>query len=284
MLYFVACLVAWVQDEPAGIVVHIESKVVHVGFAGDDAPRIVMANVVGVTKDGKSEIVGDKALERKDELNLVWPVEKGKIQDWDALKKVLAAAFKDLGRAPKDASVLLTEDASSSKQDREKLAQFFIDAFGPGKMYVVTASILSLYASGRTTGVVLYESGGAISTCCIHEGYMIEESLVVGQSDHVKAILKSIEKCNSKHQADLYKNIILAGADVKRDGYPDALMESLTTSSNGMKVKVAAPPELKYSAWIGGSILASLSTFQETWIKSDDLRKNPLLIHNKKKK
>jgi hypothetical protein len=30
-----------------------------------------------------------------------------------------------------------------------------------------------------------------------------------------------------------------------------------------MKIKVVAPPERKYSVWIGGSILASLSTFQQ---------------------
>ena len=33
-----------------------------------------------------------------------------------------------------------------------------------------------------------------------------------------------------------------------------------------MKIKVVAPPERKYSVWIGGSILASLSTFQQMWI------------------
>merc|ERR1712146_421481 len=33
-----------------------------------------------------------------------------------------------------------------------------------------------------------------------------------------------------------------------------------------MKIKIIAPPERKYSVWIGGSILASLSTFQQMWI------------------
>ena len=34
-----------------------------------------------------------------------------------------------------------------------------------------------------------------------------------------------------------------------------------------MKIKIIAPPERKYSVWIGGSILASLSTFQQMWIR-----------------
>jgi actin len=33
-----------------------------------------------------------------------------------------------------------------------------------------------------------------------------------------------------------------------------------------MKVKVIAQKERKYSVWIGGSVLASLSTFKNQWI------------------
>jgi hypothetical protein len=37
-----------------------------------------------------------------------------------------------------------------------------------------------------------------------------------------------------------------------------------------MKIKIIAPPERKYSVWIGGSILASLSTFQQMWISKEE--------------
>merc|ERR1712192_237224 len=37
-----------------------------------------------------------------------------------------------------------------------------------------------------------------------------------------------------------------------------------------MKIKIIAPPERKYSVWIGGSILASLSTFQQMWISKQE--------------
>merc|ERR1712023_467339 len=36
------------------------------------------------------------------------------------------------------------------------------------------------------------------------------------------------------------------------------------------KVKIIAPPERKYSVWIGGSILSSLSTFQQMWISKQE--------------
>ena len=46
------------------------------------------------------------------------------------------------------------------------------------------------------------------------------------------------------------------------------------------KVKIIAPPERKYSTWIGGSILASLSSFQEDWITNDEYwERGPSIVH-----
>ncbi len=49
-----------------------------------------------------------------------------------------------------------------------------------------------------------------------------------------------------------------------------------------MKIKVVAPPERKYSVWIGGSILASLSTFQQMWISKEEYEDSgPGIVHRK---
>ena len=41
-------------------------------------------------------------------------------------------------------------------------------------------------------------------------------------------------------------------------------------SPKDMKIRIAAPPERLYSTWIGGSILASLSTFKSMWVSKAD--------------
>lgn len=47
-------------------------------------------------------------------------------------------------------------------------------------------------------------------------------------------------------------------------GIADRMSKELTAlAPSSMKIKVVAPPERKYSVWIGGSILSSLSTFQQ---------------------
>ena len=49
-----------------------------------------------------------------------------------------------------------------------------------------------------------------------------------------------------------------------------------------MKIKVVAAPELKYPVGIGGSILSSLSTFQQMWISKGEYDESgPTIVHRK---
>merc|ERR1712186_87915 len=59
---------------------------------------------------------------------------------------------------------------------------------------------------------------------------------------------------------------------------PDAIVKFPST----IKIKIIAPPERKYSVWIGGSILASLSTFQQMWITKQEYDEcGPSIVHRK---
>lgn len=58
--------------------------------------------------------------------------------------------------------------------------------------------------------------------------------------------------------------------------------EIVGLAPSSMKVKIVAPPERKYSVWIGGSILASLSTFQQMWISKQEYDESgPSIVHRK---
>merc|ERR1711937_620640 len=66
---------------------------------------------------------------------------------------------------------------------------------------------------------------------------------------------------------DLYANTVLSGCTTMYPGIADRMQKEITAlAPSTMKIKIIAPPERKYSVWIGGSILASLSTFQQMWI------------------
>ena len=49
-----------------------------------------------------------------------------------------------------------------------------------------------------------------------------------------------------------------------------------------MPVKVLAPPERKFSVWIGGGILASMGTFQAMWVTKAEYEEHGVEIVNQK--
>merc|ERR1711991_994012 len=75
---------------------------------------------------------------------------------------------------------------------------------------------------------------------------------------------QTIQACDIDIRSELYSNIVLSGGTTMFPGIADRMTKELTSlAPSTMKIKVVAPPERKYSVWIGGSILSSLSTFQQ---------------------
>ena len=98
-----------------------------------------------------------------------------------------------------------------------------------------------------------------------------------------QTICKSIQKCDIDLRKVLYGNIALSGGNTLFEGISKRIpkeISNLTPSSK--RIKVIAPPERKYSAWIGGSILASLSTFEQMWVYSEEYDEiGPVVVHRK---
>ena len=93
----------------------------------------------------------------------------------------------------------------------------------------------------------------------------------------------SILKCDVDVRKDLYANTVLSGGTTMYPGIKERMekeMKSLAPSA--MTIKVIAPPERKVSVWIGGSILASLSTFQTMWISKQEYDEmGASIVHSK---
>ncbi len=63
---------------------------------------------------------------------------------------------------PDEHPVLLTEAVLNLKANREKMAQIMFDTFNVPALYVGIQPVLSLYSTGRTTGIVC-ESGDGVT-------------------------------------------------------------------------------------------------------------------------
>ncbi|MBS7248466.1 MAG: actin family protein [Candidatus Freyarchaeota archaeon] len=340
------------------------------GFAGEDQPRSVWPTCIGYPKytsimtdvehHTREYYIGEEALNLRGVLRLVYPIEHGVVTDWDAMEKIWHYTFfNDLRVDPSEHPILLTEPPLNPRENREKMAEIMFETFNAPAVYVAMQAVLSLYASGRTTGLVVDSGDGVTHIVPIYEGFALThaitridlagrditeylrrllrqrgysfvstaekeivrdikeklcyvaldpekelklaekvsgiektyvlpdgETITVGAERFLapevffnpgvigldsppldEVIVDAVRKCDVDLRRELYGNIVLSGGSTMFPGLRERLHKELSELvPENVEIKIIAPPERQYSVWIGGSILASLRTFQKMWV------------------
>jgi len=176
-----------VDSEAPIVVIDNGSGMVKAGISGEDAPRAVFPAVVGRPKHAtsmqgvaqKSEYIGDEAMSKKGILNLAYPISAGIVESWEDMERVWNHTFfNELRVTPSEAKgVLLTEAPRNPKQNRERMTQIMFETFEVKNMYVAIQAVMSLYAAGRTTGLVVDAGDGVSHTVPVFEGFTISHAV-----------------------------------------------------------------------------------------------------------
>ncbi|XP_064595283.1 uncharacterized protein LOC135461926 isoform X2 [Liolophura sinensis] len=372
------------DDETMNIVIDNGSCVCKMGFAGDDAPRCLSSSVVGRTRHAQVMVglgnrdtyIGYMAQEKRGMLSLEYPIKRGVVTDWDTMEEFWKHMYyNELRAAPEEHPVLITEPPLNPKSNREKMIEIFFESLEVPAFYVTIPAILSCYASGRGSGIILDIGDSVSHVMPIYEGYTIPQvidrinlggqditdylgrliqgrgynldttaehetvrelkekvcytaqdyfkelqdcecssekevryelpdgNMVTVESERFMAsevlfdpmligkdfpgvhekLFSTLMKCDMDMRKDLYANLIISGGTTLLSGFAERLnteMGKLIPTT--MKTKVVAPPERSFSVWIGGSILASLSTFAPLWITSAEYEETgPVIVHQK---
>ncbi|KAI8810503.1 actin-like protein [Cladochytrium replicatum] len=362
------------------VVIDNGSGVIKAGFAGEEVPKSYFSSFVGRPKHTRTmagavegdTFIGKKAQELRGLLRIKYPMEHGIVRDWDDMEKIWQYMYsEDLKVISEEHPVLLTEAPLNPRQHRENAAQIFFETFNVPALYMSVQAVLALYASGRTTGIVLDSGDGVTHAVPVYEGFGMQQAVrridVAGRdvTDYLQLLLRKsgwhfhtsaeheivrtmkekacyialnpskeekessgkyddyelpdgnivklgserfrapeilfnpeiigqeypgvhqvvvdcINKADMDLRKNLYANIVLSGGSTLCKGFGDRLLHEVKKlAMKEMKIKIFVPPERKWSTWIGGSILASLSTFKKMWVSAEEYEEDPDIIHRK---
>jgi len=104
-------------------------------------------------------------------------VEHGIIVNMPDMELLWRHVFDLLKASPKDHPVLLTEAPLNPFANRKQAAELFFERFQSPSLFFQTQSVLSLYAQGLQTGVVLDCGDGVCHCSPVYEGYSISSAV-----------------------------------------------------------------------------------------------------------
>lgn len=157
---------------------------VKVGYAGSNFPKSIFPSMLGrpVLRaeealiddiELKDVMFGHEAAKARAMLELSWPVENGMVKNWDDMELLWNYTFYDAMKInPAEMKVMMTEPPSNPKKNREKMVETMFEKYGFEGVSVSIQAMLTLYAQGLLTGVVVDTGDGVTHAVPVWDGFV----------------------------------------------------------------------------------------------------------------
>ncbi|XP_019449843.1 PREDICTED: actin-related protein 4-like isoform X1 [Lupinus angustifolius] len=206
-------------DEVSAMVLDLGSHTCKAGYAGEDAPKAVFPSVAGAIDEmdidesdnaeknsvsadkakGKRKLyVGSQSLGyRRDHMEVLSPYKDGIVADWDIVDSIWDHAFREcLSIDPKEHPMLLAEPSSNTQQQRERAAELMFEKYKAPALFLAKNAVLTSFASGRATSLVVDSGGGSTTVVPVHDGYVLQKAVAtspIGGELLTDCLIKSLE-------------------------------------------------------------------------------------------
>jgi len=182
-------------DEVGALVFDIGSFSVRAGYAGEDCPKADFPTTVGLLaaeEGGGLELEGEKEKKGKifhidtnalhvprDGAEVMSPLKNGMIEDWECFRAILDHTYsKHVKSEPNLHPVLMSEAPWNTRAKREKLTELMFEQYNIPAFFLCKTAVLTAFANGRSTGLVL-DSGATHTTAIpVHDGYVLQQGIV----------------------------------------------------------------------------------------------------------
>merc|ERR1712008_427122 len=159
------------------------------GYAGSNFPAHIFPSLVGrpIIRaanriddiEVKDLMVGDEASKLRSMLEVNYPMENGMVRNWEDMLHVWDYTFgaEKLNIEPDKCKILLTEPPLNPLRNREKMIEVMFEKYGFDSAYIAIQAVLTLYAQGLLTGVVVDSGDGVTHICPVYEGFALPDKI-----------------------------------------------------------------------------------------------------------
>lgn len=170
------------EDDAQTLIIDNGSGLIKAGLSGGEAPKCSFPNIAGKPRSGMQQVApgakevyyGHEALQKRGVLVLAHPIKNGYVKNWDYLEELWKITInQEVGVEAKDHPMFVTDPIKSSKFQRAKLMALAFEKFQAPSFYVLNPGILSLYAGGKTTGLILDSGDGVTQIIPVMDEYTL---------------------------------------------------------------------------------------------------------------